>query len=594
MSNPKTELDRTPFAIFKYTYACVLLIFSVVIVMGLIFTGQTNISNGVHPAVAFVVCWGVLIWLSMVEGGQCSLVGLPPIDRALYKESHPLTHKICEFAHRGDNLDRYLMGRQFLVVFIVFFINLSAAPLADASLFGLPDWVMTVFLQTGVAMILFTAQIGQLAAQCNASHMMLDYINNYFMLFTLYVCMAVEFSGLVHASYVIQLIVAKLAGKPIESKEPARNMFQSIFFWSRCLMSVGVLGFALAVTLTALFEGKTTMWKSMPDSAAVILFFLLMSVVGLLEGMQIAFFAVSKMTKEERGQSRLAKMTCDVLFADGGRNLPGFMIGRQICVVGCMFIVARVCTLNVEVGTGQNVFGVPDGFQSFLNTGLLAALITTILGSIAWQLVAGAFPIAFLSNPLVYVFLRFCLLLEATGICAGAWVLARVAELVTGWKTDEHFVGTAEDRKARSLESGPVKDTQHMPAISKIKQILGEWKISTSGKDLTCFCEDLFGSDESRPRASPVIDAEMAMKGMHASEVKMSELASGYVATPNSQLFPTPQRIVEHLLEEKSEIPCFLLPPNHPQHVPPHIVAFWLMSQQNSKPIDLVVDVAEK
>merc|ERR1712110_518884 len=192
------------------------------------------------------------------------------------------------------------------------------------------------------------------------------------------------------------------------------------------------------------------MWKSMPDSAAVILFFLLMSVVGLLEGMQIAFFAVSKMTEEERSTSKCAKMTCDVLFADGGRNLPGFMIGRQICVVGCMFIVARVCTLNVEVGTARNVFGVPDGFQSFLNTGLLAALITTIIGSIAWQLVAAAFPMAFLSNPLVYILLRWCLFLESTGICSGAWVLARIFERMMGWKTDEAYIGTPEERAKRA------------------------------------------------------------------------------------------------------------------------------------------------
>merc|ERR1711953_697491 len=242
-------------------------------------------------------------------------------------------------------------------------------------------------------------------------------------------------------------VVAKLAGKPVESNEPARNIFQSIFFWGRCLVSCAVLTFAIVVTITALFEGKTTMWSSIPNPVAVVLFFVLMSVVGLLEGMQIAFFAVSKLPAEERGKARCAEMTCNVLFADGGRNLPGFMIGRQICVVGCMFIVARVCTLNVEVGTGNNVLGVSDGVQSFFNTGLLAALITTIIGSIAWQLVAGQFPIAFLSNPVVYFLLRWCLFLEATGICSGAWVLAKGAELVSGWKTDEHYIASVEDRK---------------------------------------------------------------------------------------------------------------------------------------------------
>merc|ERR1712137_387054 len=297
--------------------------------------------------------------------------------------------------------------------------------------------------QTGVAMILFTAQIGQLAAQCSASHRMLDYINNYFMMFTLYVSLALEFSGLLHASYVIQRIVTKLAGQPLITNEPPRTFGQSVFFWSRCLLSVGILTFSFVVTLTALFAGKTTMYASVPDSVAVILFFILMSVVGLLEGMQITFFAVAKMDKKELTDARIAKMTCDLLFKGGGRNLPGFMIGRQICVVGCMFVVARVCTLNVTTGTGENVLGVPDGFQSFLNTGLLAALITTICGSIAWQLVAGAFPIAFLSNPIVYIFLRWCLFLEA-----GA-------------------------EKVKSTGLG----CRHVPALGQMRQILGDWKI---------------------------------------------------------------------------------------------------------------------
>ena len=50
--------------------------------------------------------------------------------------------------------------------------------------------------------------------------------------------------------------------------------------------------------------------------------------------------------------------------------------------------IARVTTLNIVPGTGQNVFGVTDGVQEFFNLGFLGAIITTILGSISWQLVA--------------------------------------------------------------------------------------------------------------------------------------------------------------------------------------------------------------
>jgi len=586
---PKTALDTHPFAIFKYCYAVVLLAFSVFLIMGFICTGQTTMSKNVHPVIAFIVCWACIIWMNMVEGGQCSLVGLPPVDRSLYKASHPTTHAICEIAHRGDNLNRYLLGRQFLVVFIVFFINMSAGPAADASAFGLPDWVVMIFLQTGIAMILFTAQVGQLASQCNASHMMLDYINNGFMIFTFAVCMFVEFSGLVHASYLIQYAVAAIAGKPIQSKEPPRSVAKSIFFWGRCLMSLGVLTFALIVTLSALFQGKTTMWESIPNGVAVVLFFVLMSVVGLLEGMQIAFFAVTKMDKAEVAQAKCAKMTCDVLFDEKGHNLPGFMIGRQICVVGCMFIVARVCTLNVEVGTGQNVLGVSDGFQSFLNTGLLAALITTILGSIAWQLVADAFPIAFLSNPVVYFFLRWCLFLEGTGICHGAWVLARITELITGWQTDEAYIGSIEERKQQDLAQQRLQEAAvtKVPAIAnQMIQILKDWQGSYSQAELTSFCKQMCLDSPAAGDAPESVEAFMANEGMCGSGVnKLSDIVKDYEPTPKQGRYPNPKQVAECVLQEHGEIPCFLLPPSHPLHVPPHVVAFWLMSQQASKPL---------
>jgi hypothetical protein len=88
----------------KMAYSMILVIFSATIVMGLMFNGETKISNDVHPALAVVVFWLGILWMSMVEGGQCSMVGLPPIDRELYKESHPITHQICS------------LGRKFIIV----------------------------------------------------------------------------------------------------------------------------------------------------------------------------------------------------------------------------------------------------------------------------------------------------------------------------------------------------------------------------------------------------------------------------------------------------------------------------------------------
>ena len=268
--------------LFKNIYSTCLLIFCTTMVMGLIFTRQTKLSADVHPALAFIVLWGLIIWLNMVEGGQGSLVGLAPINFELYQASHPTTFVSTKIAHMGDNLDRYLMGRQFMVIFIAFTISLSGAPLGGSELWGFPKIVLDIFLGSGIAMILMTAMIGQLNSQVNASLCMLDYINNLFAVFTFYVAMTIEATGLMHASYLIQMIVAKMSGKPIISNEAPRNFGQNIFFWGCILVLIALLCFDLAVTLESLFKGQTTMWKGVPGYVAFILFFLLMSIIGML------------------------------------------------------------------------------------------------------------------------------------------------------------------------------------------------------------------------------------------------------------------------------------------------------------------------
>eukprot|EP00978_Attheya_sp_CCMP212_P006657 scaffold15456_cov45-Attheya_sp.AAC.1 len=418
--------------------------------MGLVFNSETQLSSDVHPVLAFFLIWGAILWLSMVEGGQGALVGLTPINRDMYGDTHPTAYKCTEIAYKGDNLDRYLLGRQFMVVLLVFVINLSGAPLPGAELWGFPTALTNMFLVTGVAMILFTAMVGQLMSQVNAAHCMLDYLNNHTALVTIWVALAIEFSGLLHASYLMQMLVAKISGHTIESLESPRNRMQNIFFWSRCVMSVAILGLCFAVTLEALFQGKTTMWDGVPNAVSVFLFFLLMSVVGLLEGMQIAFFAVAKVCKSDRGENPIAFKTCELLFKGQGLNLPGFMIGRQLCVVACFFVIARVTTINVSA-LDENIFGVSDGMQRLFNTGLCGAVITTIVGSIWWQLVASAFPLSFISNPFVYIFLRICLILEAIGVCSGAWVLAAIQKDFFGFKRDEVYIGTADERARKSV-----------------------------------------------------------------------------------------------------------------------------------------------
>ncbi|KAL7471345.1 hypothetical protein ACHAXS_011649 [Conticribra weissflogii] len=148
------------------------------------------------------------------------------------------------------------------------------------------------------------------------------------------------------------------------------------------------------------------------------------------------------MKKDERATSFFGKKTGDLISKKN--NLPAFMIGRQLMVISCFFILARVTTLDVPVGRGENIFGVSDGVQSFLNLGLHAALLMTIMGAVVWKLAASAFPKVFFNAPFTYILLWIGLCLEWTGICSGAWLLARISKRVMKLQYDEVYVGTPE------------------------------------------------------------------------------------------------------------------------------------------------------
>jgi len=186
----------------KYTYSSLLLIFCIVIVMGCIFTEQTELSHKTHPAVAFFVLWIAIIWLTMVEGGQGAIVGLGPVKRELYKESHPNAYRCISIVHKGDNLDRYLLGRQFMVILIVFTVETAGAA-GEAELWGFPQWIINMFCVSGIAMILFTCMAGQLNSEINGCHCMLDY-SKYFLLYLL-ILEATPTSPLTHLFYLILL-----------------------------------------------------------------------------------------------------------------------------------------------------------------------------------------------------------------------------------------------------------------------------------------------------------------------------------------------------------------------------------------------------
>ena len=444
-----------PVTALKHILSLALTLFSVVVVSAAIFTKQTTATGekNVHPVLAYIVFWGLILWLAMMEGGLNCMVGLKPINKSLYLKTHPRTYKITSLAHRGDNLERFIVGRQYLDLMCVFLTSFMVSTIDDASVLGLPAIVNDIFLDAGVGVILVTIIFGQLIAQINAAHCMLDYMNNYIMLAITYAALAVEASGILHSVYLVQIFFARISGKPIESQENPKTLLQEIGFWARVVLSVAILIASFVVSFTALFQNSTTMWEGVPPVVSVIVLFTLIGITGFMEGLQIAFFAVAHLPAHEIERHASAKYNCDLIFKESSANLQAFLVGRQIFQTVVMFVIARIITVELKDDNQENLFGVGDGLQAFFDTGVLGALLSTIVASLSWRVLASSFPMVFLANPLSTMIIRFCLLIEWTGICYSSWFFAWIHQKLARFQEDTVYIGTAAERR----DNGPLE-----------------------------------------------------------------------------------------------------------------------------------------
>ena len=68
----------------------------------------------------------------------------------------------------------------------------------------------------------------------------------------MWVAMAIEFTGLLHSSYLIRQAVNMCAGAESNSKEGPRSEGENLFYWASCLVSLAILSMCGVVTMHAL------------------------------------------------------------------------------------------------------------------------------------------------------------------------------------------------------------------------------------------------------------------------------------------------------------------------------------------------------
>lgn len=226
----------------KYTFSGLLLAFSVAVVM----TGKQE-GKTLPRAGSIVLFWILIVYLASVEGCQNCLVGLQTTKPEEYEATHRISRISTRIAHLPGNIEKFIMGRQLLVVVVVFSINLlGSTSNGCSSSFTTPDIITEILCSSGLALIFVTIMLGQLTSQIISTTCMLDFVNNYVMVFTTYLSIAIEFSGILHNVHLLRLLFDTYVVRKVPNVEDKREgAFTKMFFWGRVLASLLALGLVL-------------------------------------------------------------------------------------------------------------------------------------------------------------------------------------------------------------------------------------------------------------------------------------------------------------------------------------------------------------
>jgi len=215
----------------------------------------------------------------------------------------------------------------------------------------------------------------------------------------------------------------------------------------RYVFSTSLLLFALATILYSMITYKTTFYPGVPNYAQIILLFVLLILLGTMEGTMMALNQLRRVDPELYKDKYLPYIT--VTYARKGDRVERFLNGRQVIVVLCGFQLAYLTTI-------QN--GTLDFYPYFLAqlfyTGLMGSLVVFILGQITPQVFAAKFPTVFLSNPILFTVFRICLIIELTGLTYSTWAIVRLICFITRTSFNTTATETDEDGKTSANSLG--------------------------------------------------------------------------------------------------------------------------------------------
>eukprot|EP00808_Paulinella_micropora_P000203 g46702.t1 len=190
--------ELTPFRFARYIFSTGVFCASCAVIFYGIGKGLALLPG---PVVAhFIILFVALTLLGYLEGLQVAVLALQNLEYNAVREKYPSGCKLMDKAIQPEVIKKFLTGRQFMTVFIVFLIaQLTTFP--DFPQGPLPNWLFILVIQTGLAGALFILLLGQLLTRITGSVYPMQFCNLPGARAVFWACLGLEFLGITEASW---------------------------------------------------------------------------------------------------------------------------------------------------------------------------------------------------------------------------------------------------------------------------------------------------------------------------------------------------------------------------------------------------------
>ena len=367
-----------------------------VIVLLLIVIDCIGIANGwmvldVHPVLAFFLLVGSLMLLAMVEALHYSCVAMERLDMSHMKKSHPTATACQELVNSADKVKRFLNGRQFFVIFVVFLIaQLTNFPGFPKDFGGFSEGFNYFLSKSGIPGVALVLTVGQLISQLYVEEYMLLFMDKVpFCYSMIQLCFAVEWIGTTHFAWALyegssRLFCMKVRRKakdmdevmsptqeargpdfdlgiPEEENMSLWTAFRYLWSTFVCVASIVILCYGIANEHYILHA---------PAAVAFIIAACGLILLFYLEGLMIAIAQTQYWDREAFKEAYPRAYAVHEIVTQPD-NLKRFIIGRQFMTVLTGFMLAEVFTFAYW----ENDEFEPTAFWIIVKSGLVGVLI---------------------------------------------------------------------------------------------------------------------------------------------------------------------------------------------------------------------------